>query len=266
MEFLKKHYEKILLSLVLLGLAVAAAWLPIKVSAVRQTLEEASTQLLTPKPKPLPALDTNGFEQVLLRVDNPGSSPLGKPGHNVFNPIKWLKKPDGTPVPALDTGLSALSVTNITPLYLRIDYQGPQAFRETSGEIRYSFQITREAASRGSTRGPILRMATVGGKNEIFTLRELKGPKENPTALVLELNETKETVTVSKEKPYTQVAGYAADLRYEPENKTYAKQRVGEHLTLAGERYNIVYINQSDVTLEDNRTRKRTTIHWAGAP
>lgn len=39
MEFLKKHYEKVILSIVLLLLAVAAAYLPIRVAAVNKDIE-----------------------------------------------------------------------------------------------------------------------------------------------------------------------------------------------------------------------------------
>ena len=39
MEFLKRHYEKVLLSLVLLGLATVAAMLPLKIRKEREELE-----------------------------------------------------------------------------------------------------------------------------------------------------------------------------------------------------------------------------------
>jgi len=42
MELIKNHYEKIILSLVLAALAVAAGYLPIEVSNVRQSLQEAT--------------------------------------------------------------------------------------------------------------------------------------------------------------------------------------------------------------------------------
>ena len=57
MEFLKKHYEKVLLSVVLVGLAVAAALLPIKVAAVRETLEQATRRYESRTVKPLKPLD-----------------------------------------------------------------------------------------------------------------------------------------------------------------------------------------------------------------
>ncbi len=41
MDFLKKHYEKVVLSVLLLAMAVAAALLPLKVSQVREELQQA---------------------------------------------------------------------------------------------------------------------------------------------------------------------------------------------------------------------------------
>jgi hypothetical protein len=58
MQFLTKHYEKILLSVVLLGLAAAAAALPWKVSNERDRLEEISRNLtIKVKAKPFKPLD-----------------------------------------------------------------------------------------------------------------------------------------------------------------------------------------------------------------
>ena len=48
MQFLKAHYEKIILSVVLLGLLAAAALMPMKVSAEREK-EEQRKEVLLPK-------------------------------------------------------------------------------------------------------------------------------------------------------------------------------------------------------------------------
>ncbi len=263
MEFLKKHYEKVLLSLVLVGLTVAAAWLPIKVSSVRQALQDATSGYVNPKVKPLPALDMTTNEMALKRLVQPRKFALADPGHSVFNPIKWRKKPDGTPVPDLDTGLNALSVTNIAPLYLIVEYKGP---RDAGDNLRYQFVVTRQAATNVAGQRPVQRTAALGAKNEVFILRDIKGPKEDPSELILELTEFKATVSVTKEQPVRYLAGYAADFYYEMEKRSFLKQRAGQKLNLAGSAYNIVAIQQGDVTLEDSKTKKRTTIRWNAAP
>ena len=57
MQFLKKHYEKILLSVVLLGLAAASAALPLMVSQARDQIETTVGSVVGSKPKPWIALD-----------------------------------------------------------------------------------------------------------------------------------------------------------------------------------------------------------------
>jgi hypothetical protein len=57
MDFLKKHYEKILLGVVLLGLAVAVGFLPFKIASEKENLERMNSNLSHPKVPPLSALD-----------------------------------------------------------------------------------------------------------------------------------------------------------------------------------------------------------------
>lgn len=264
MEFLKKHYEKVLLSVVLVGLTVAAAWLPIMVSSVRQALQDATSGYVNPKVKPLPALDLTTNEMALKRlIQPPKFASAAATGHSVFNPLKWRKKADGTPVPDLDTGLNALSVTNIVPLYLIVEYKGT---RDSGDNLRYNFVVTRQAATNTAGQHPVQRTTALGAKNDVFILKDIKGPKEDPSEFILELNDFKTTVSVSKEQPVRYLAGYSADFYYEIEKRSYLKQRVGQKLNLAGSAYNIVAIQQGDVTLEDSKTKKRTTVRWNAAP
>ncbi len=265
MEFLKKHYEKVLLSVVLVGLAVAAALLPIKVASVRNTLEQATRRYETRNIKPLKPLDLSTNEAELARLETGVPMPLETHGHHIFNPIEWVQKPgpDRILIPREDTGTKALIVTNIEPLHTTIEFEG---LRDAGPNPRYTFRVKREAATNNIFWHPYQRIAGVGDKSDAFTLKEVKGPKEDPTEVVLELSDSKQTVSVSKDKPYDEVAGYAADLRYGVDNKLFPHVRQGQKITVGGVAYNIVAISQSDVTLEDSQTRKRTTIHWAAAP
>ena len=89
----------------------------------------------------------------------------------------------------------------------------------------------------------------------------------DPTELVVELAvDSRKTVTLTKDNPtYTEVGGFAADLRHEAENRNYPHQRQGQKISLAGVVYNIVAISESDVTLEDSQTKKRTIIRLKGS-
>jgi len=57
MDFLKKHYEKLILGVVLIGLAVAVAVLPFFISSEKDKLNQMKANVLHPKVKPLTNLD-----------------------------------------------------------------------------------------------------------------------------------------------------------------------------------------------------------------
>jgi len=57
MDFLKKHFEKIILGVVLLGLAVAVVFIPFKVGSERNQLEEKRKSLIARKVAPLTNID-----------------------------------------------------------------------------------------------------------------------------------------------------------------------------------------------------------------
>src|SRR3954470_14173877 len=86
MQFLKNHYEKILLSLVLLGLAGAAVWLPFAIDQAKKDLAVLTTTLPPKKEIKSPNLVTN--IAVLEKFKNPSTLELGSP-HLVFNPVIW---------------------------------------------------------------------------------------------------------------------------------------------------------------------------------
>jgi hypothetical protein len=263
MEFLKKHYEKVILSVVLAGLAVAAALLPLKVSSVRNDLEGTTRVIGKSKNKPVKPIDLSTNEAALKRLRSPQPVQFSAAGHQVFNPIMWVKGPGGRKIPKEDTGLASLSVTNIVPLKTEIQYRGT---RESGVNFRYEFLMMREASTNRNQWQPFQRIVGVGDRpNEVFQLKEIRGPKENPTELVLELVDTRQTVAVSKEKPFSEIAGFAADLRHDVEGRVFSKQRQGQKITIGGVAYNIVAISQSDVTLEDSQSKKRTTIRLKAA-
>lgn len=259
MDFLKKHYEKVILSFVLACLAVTAALLPLKVAAVNNDLQGTTRVIGKGKGKPIKPLDLTTNEAALAKVRSSRPVEFSEQGHYVFNPIMWVKGPGGRKVPKEDTGLASLIVTNIAPLRTQITYQEA---RPSGATTRYLFVIVREASTNSSHWRPFQRFVGGGDRpNEVFTLKEVRGPLDDPTEFVIELTgDSGKAVTVAKDRPYSEVAGFAADLRHELDNRVFLKQRQGQRLTIAGMTYNIVAISQFDVTLEDSQTKKRTTI------
>ena len=121
MDFLKKHYEKVLLGVVLLGLAVAVAFLPFKIASEKQKLEDMRNQLIHPKVKPLTNLDLALPDSVLKRVAAPALVDFSAP-HRLFNPMAWQKAADGhlIKVDSTNIGPNAVTITKMVPLYLKL--------------------------------------------------------------------------------------------------------------------------------------------------
>jgi hypothetical protein len=102
----------------------------------------------------------------------------------------------------------------------------------------------------------------LGGKNEGYTLKEVKGPPENPDQLVLVLADTQATATLSKDKPFRRVDAYSADLKYDPGNFSRAGLRVGDHLSFAGDDYNVIDIQSNAVILLAQSNQKHYTLTY----
>ena len=128
MDFLKKHYEKVLLGVVLLGLAVAVAFLPFKIASEKQKLEEMRNQLIHAPVKPLTNLDLSLPDKVLKQAAAPTRVDFSRP-HRLFNPLPWQKAADGRLIKVVDAniGPNALVITKLTPLYLKLTLDGVTA-------------------------------------------------------------------------------------------------------------------------------------------
>jgi hypothetical protein len=88
MDLLKKHYEKVLLGVVLLGLAVGVGFLPFKIASEKQKLEDLTITLIHPNVKPLTNQDLTLPESVLKRVATRTELDFGPP-NRLFKPMVW---------------------------------------------------------------------------------------------------------------------------------------------------------------------------------
>jgi hypothetical protein len=259
MDLLKKHYEKIILGGVLLILVVSAALLPMMISSERDSLRELSSSYINRPAKPLEPLNFSTQQVSLQRLQARLSLDLST-NNKVFNPLQWQKAPDGRIFKIQtgdETGPKALEVVKLTPLYLKV---GLESVSVSDSGIRYVIGVEREAAPKVSDRRKTLKYATVNNKNDAFLLREVRGAADNPSELVLELADTGESVTISKENPLSRVDGYMADLRYDLEKRVWNNQRVGGALKFGNEDYNIVAITKNEVVVLAKSNQKKTPI------
>lgn len=261
MDFLKKHYEKILFGVVLLGLLGALIFLPFMINSDREKQIEISTGIIRQPVKPLPPLDLAEQSNAVERLQLPYKLDF-ETTNRLFNPVEWQRAVNGNLIKietGKEIGPAAVKVVNITPLYFILTLDSVES---NEFGARYVIGVERQAAPAPWQRAKRQHYASVGEQNDTFTITAVNGPPANPAQLVLKLTDSGETVTISRSKPYRRVDGYLADLKYAPEGKSWDDQRVGDDLKFAGDDYIIVAMNQGEVVLSAQSNQKRTTLTY----
>lgn len=258
MDFIKKHYEKVVLGLVLLGLAVAIGFLPFKVNADKTALQEQTDTLKHPRVAALSNLDLTLPELALKRLASPAIIDFSEP-NKLLNPMPWQQAPDKHLIRSDKTGPGAVTVTNITPLYLKLSLD---SITVSDSGPKYVIGVEKQAAATPGQRSKKQTYCKLNDKNDTFVLIEVKGKPEEPSQLVVQLNDSGERAVITREQPFKRVDGYMADLRYDLEKKTWLNRRVNSQppLVFNGEEYNIVAINQNEVVLSAKLNGKKWSI------
>ena len=262
MEQLKQHYEKAILGLAMLALVYVAYGVLTDNSeeAIAEQREAREPGHLKVK-KEMPPMEMRGYHATLARLEKAETLNLSNP-HNLFNPVQWRVTRQGTTLKVElgnEIGAGAIELIETRPLYLKIEYRGTTG---TAPNTRYRFAVTREAAETKKKR---LRMTTTAQLNDkdtrdMFTMIKIVGAPADPTAFELQLADNAGNVTVEKGKLFQRIDGYTANLKYGPDNKTYANKRVRDKLFFADDGHNIVAIGKREVVLSTASTSKRTTI------
>ena len=260
MDFLKKHYEKIVLGVVLIGLAVAVAVLPFFISSEKTKLADMKSAVLHPKVKPLTNLDLTVSEQALKRMATPAVIDFGPP-NRLFNPMPWQKAADAHLVLRESVGPSRVVVTNIVPLYLVLTLD---SVTPSDTGPKYVIGIEKQAAATPGQRNKRQSLCSTNPptKNDTFTMLDVKGKPDDPSQIIVQLNDSGDKAVITKDQPFRRVDGYMADLHYDLEKKNWTHRRVNSQppLSLNGEDYNIVAINQNEVVLSAKLNGKKWAI------
>lgn len=260
MDFLKKHYEKILLGVVLLGLVGAVVCLPFLILHDRNLLNTIRMGIISHPVKPLSPLNLTEESNAVHRLQSPYRLDF-ETTNRLFNPLEWKRAVDGSLIKietGNEIGPAAVVVTRITPLYFKLTLDGV----ETNFGVRYIIGVERQAAPRPWQRAKIQHYASVGEKNNTFTITGVEGSPANPTQLTLQLTDTGETAVLSKDKPFRRVDAYMANLKYSPEEKSWKDQRVGDVLKFADDNYIIIAISRNQVVLSALSNQKKTTLNY----
>jgi len=241
-DICRQHYEKLILIIALIVLGGAVWYHYMENESQKEKIKELFTDVKRKPAKGVRPADLTNYAVALTKLQNPPPLDFGLP-HYLLNPVKWKKSSQGLikEITGTESGPDLLEITSIIPLNFVI------AFERTAGP-GYWINVTNEVVPVGGGNRRIAQFATLNSTNtKVFILREVKGAPEDPAELVLELKESGERVTISKEKPFMRAEAWQADLRYPLENKTFLKQRVGAQLTFGGEDYKIVTINQNEI-------------------
>jgi len=260
MDFVKKHYEKILLGAVLLGLVGALLFMLYFIPSDRDRQSQISQGMVHPKVTPLPPQDLTRQTNVVNRLQSPYTLDF-LTTNKVFNPVQWQKAPDGHLIKIAsgnEVGVGALAVAKITPLCLLLSLDSV-----TTNEFgaRFVISVERQAAPLPGQRGKRQHYASVGDKNEAFAVVGMSGSLDDPAQLKLnlQLTDTGEKATLTRDQPFRRVDGYAADLKYDPEGKKWTGLRVNADLRFYNDDYIIVAIDQDSVILLAKSNQKKTT-------
>jgi hypothetical protein len=264
MDFVKKHYEKVILSAVLLGVVGFLIFLPFVIQHDVDEITAMGQIVTTPKVQPLPPLDLTQQAVISQRVKSPANFDFSTT-NRLFNPLEWKKRLDNTLFPIKngnETGAGAAVVTKITPLYFIITFDSV----ETNGAApRYVIGVERQAADKPAMRRKQQHYASLGEKKDFFILSEVNGDPADPSGLVLKLTDNGDMVTVSKDKPFQRVENYAGDLKYDLEKpvKNFVGLRAGSRLSFGVEDYIVVAVDADEVILSAQSNQKKTTLPFA---
>ena len=259
MNFIKKHYEKILLGGVLLGLFAALLYLPIAIGRDKANLQQTIEGIIKKRPKPIEPLDMSEQNSALDRVQS--SYELDFENTNrLFNPMPWQMTSDRRLIElrsGKEVGPEAVEVAKVAPLYFILRLESIEPANQFSA-ARYVVSIERQDAPIAPQRRPRKHWLSVGEKDAELSLMSATGPADNPQ-LTLQWIDSGEQVTISKTKSYREVIGYAADLKYPVQNKHWDDQRVGALINLNGKDYKVVVIDANEVVLSAQANQKKTT-------
>jgi hypothetical protein len=267
MQFLKKHYEKLILCIVLLALAVAAVMLSIRVSQVKRSLKKSSDTIASYPKSPLKPVDLTIFEASLAVHTNPPAVSMTNK-HLLFNPVRWYKKPDGTLFKVAtgnEIGIGALQCLQIKPLKRIVSLEGVTGSAE---KPRYTIGVVKQGSLVKAEQNRKLFYVSPQDKNKLFFLKEVKGEALNPTELVLTWleDESNDELIVSKAAPSEKVTDHLVDLAYPPDNLEFKNKRLNDSITIAGENYIIIAITEMQVVMSAERNQKRTIVPLRATP
>lgn len=261
-EIIRNHYEKIILTIVLLGLALAVLYVYQASQSEKEKIKKSLEEITSRKPTPVRPADLTGALEALKSARSPTELAFSGP-HNLVNPVKWKKKPGGEVYKLTsdvgEIGWGKMIITRRAQLRFIVAYDRP-------ANPGYWLKLTKEAAERPPDRRPKPLYVTLNTTNKfidrLIVLREIKGPPEKPEELGIELADAGERITVATNKAFERIEGYEVDLKntFLATNNVFLNLRVGSPIKIASDDYIIVAINENEVVASARANDKKYTV------
>lgn len=280
MEFLKSHYEKLILGLMLLLMAAGAVLLVLEVGSVQAQLEEYRKIAVGGEGKPPPQENLDQLREILTKAVKPGQTDFVTT-HRVFNPDAWYVDTNGNLIAGTNVGVNRLMVHSITPqqLLLELAAIGGSAERP-SVSMNVVRQFAKTPAERNKTRRSVSLNATNtpatatpantldAARKLVLLAREIGGTPENPE-VKCELHEPGKDAlkfTLSKAAGLAHVVEYVAHIQYLVEtNFVWRVARKDTQLDFAGDTNIVVDITASNVVVRAVSNDKVTILPLGSA-
>ena len=273
MEFLKNHYEKILLSLVLIGLAGAAVMLAIQALETRTQMSDLS--VLKPNVKKAPDADNLGSYSNALRNAKAPQRVDFDGAHKIFNPEKVLRNQlTGVLIPNGEVGPKNLQIKQIRPLRLVVRAESKTIvgrkrlylhylaeFEQGSMGMRWNKRTISKVGSKIYMVGPLSKM-----KQMMFTVNDI-GDQADEISVDLDLTiggGLPVPIQLRGTNAWEREMEYSIDLHYPPESRDFLNVRANTALfpAFGGDTNFVIQITSNAVTLRSMSNQKRITLRW----
>lgn len=277
MEFLKNHYEKIILSVVLVGLIGTAGFLALQSMGFRSMMTD--TRELKPIPqKPSEASRTNEFNQALTNARAPQEVDFDG-DHKIFSPEKIIKNLATEEVlTAKQVGPKNLVVQAIQSHALSLQQEVRTLLDKKSLYVKYlpEYEYGAVATRWGKStvrEGRKINLSGPVSRSKGIELTVVKAPENLEDAAQIQTDlelviggGLPEKLTLQGEAIWKKDILFSAALYYPPTKQEYKEVRVGTPLVFAGDTNTVIQITESEVTMRATSNNKRTTIKLPKQP
>jgi hypothetical protein len=254
-EIIRNHYEKIILTIVLIGLALAVLYVNQTSRKEAEKIKASVQELAHRKEKLVEPIDLSESDAALKRMQTPSDLAFSGP-HNLVNPVKWKKKTSGEvyKVPTEAGVWEKMVITRRAQLRFIVAY-------DRAANPGYWLKITKEAAERPNDRRPkqiYLTLNTTNRQYPTLILRTVTGAPDKPDELGLELVDTTERIAIATNRAFERIEAYEADLKNTlmSTNNVWLNLRQNSIIRIQNDEYIIVAINENELVASDRNTGK----------